>query len=594
MSESENDLSPEIRFHLIRRMERLKVIGLGGTELLPHEAKYLEFHRVAGVILFERNVRSLAQVTDLIGAVGEALAEGPTPLVMADHEGDFVSELKNIIGIPPAPLALAAAGETSLAREVARETGEAMVKLGVNTVLAPVADVYLDASSPITGLRTFGCDPEVVAELVGQTIHGYRDAGVLSCAKHFPGHGSTPEDSHETLPEVKKTLGELAAADLIPFQRAIEEDVDMIMMSHVAYPMGSEELVPASFDARVIKGLLRKELGYDGVVITDALEMAGARWYTDSRYGGFSGGSEHALLAGSDLLLHSRPVPEQVIMQGETDPVMSVDVIETIIKTLESVVDRSRVDDKLAEAAQDNEALANVLDMLEQSGERVERLRARLAPVGERGRSGGSKVIAFDAYPSIPHVYRDAAERSVVALTDWSEFAPLDPAASMVVMPVEWHTTGSLHRQDLDQYIEVLGKHFPRWRRTQTVHQFAPTPDGGARPVVSAEGGVVDAARFSGTVEPGTVEIGPDEELLVLLSARGTPSELFLASLQTFAEEVSPAVVVVTGWPVLDWIPESTPALWSIGASPQVASAVARILSGDLDPTGKLDGLIPS
>jgi beta-N-acetylhexosaminidase len=141
------------------------------VRLLPHEKKYLEFHNVAGVILFSRNIESLSQIGDLIGAVSEQLGvEGPAPLIMADHEGDFVAELRQIIGAPPSALAIAATGDLDLAAEVAYETGMAMRKLGVNTVLAPVADCYFDPASAITGLRTFGADPERVAEFVEQTI----------------------------------------------------------------------------------------------------------------------------------------------------------------------------------------------------------------------------------------------------------------------------------------------------------------------------------------------------------------------------------------------------------------------------------------
>jgi beta-N-acetylhexosaminidase len=138
MSEFEDILTPDVRFHLVRRMERHKVIALAGPSLLPHEQKYLEFHNVAGVILFQRNVHSLSQVGELIQSVVETLDDdAPPPLIMADHEGDLVSELRDIIGAPPSALAIAAAGDTDLAADVARETGMAMRKLGLNAVLAP-------------------------------------------------------------------------------------------------------------------------------------------------------------------------------------------------------------------------------------------------------------------------------------------------------------------------------------------------------------------------------------------------------------------------------------------------------------------------
>jgi beta-glucosidase-like glycosyl hydrolase len=343
--EKEHDiLTPEIRFHLIRKMERHKVIALAGPRLLPHERKYLEFHSVAGIILFSRNIESLSQVGELIDSVCEELQrDGQAPLIMADHEGDFVAELKQVIGVPPSLLAIAATGDIDLATQVAFETGNAMKKMGVNTVLAPVADCYFERGSAITGLRTFGADPRRVAAFVEQTIAGYRASGVLCCAKHFPGHGATDEDSHETMPEVRKSAEDLSGTDLVPFRAAIAAGADMMMMSHIAYPLEREGLIPASFDSRLIRTMLRGELGYDGVVITDALEMAGARWYTSERSGMVSGGNERSLLAGADLLLHTRPIPEHVQVEQGSEPVMSINVMETIVRTLERIVDRERI-----------------------------------------------------------------------------------------------------------------------------------------------------------------------------------------------------------------------------------------------------------
>jgi hypothetical protein len=125
------------------------------------------------------------------------------------------------------------------------------------------------------------------------------------------------------------------------------------------------------------------------------------------------------------------------------------------------------------------------------------------------------------------------------------------------------------------------------------VLEFTSEADGSARPVLSGSGGVIDAARFTGGANQEWVDVGGDEELILLLSARGTPGEEFLAALSAFAEETLPAAVLVTGWPVFDWVPESTPGLWTIGASPQVAAAVARILAGEMDPAALDDGLIP-
>lgn len=591
----ENDiLTPEIRFHLIRRMERHKVIPLAGPRLLPHEKKYLEFHNVSGVILFSRNIESLSQITELIAAVTEELGvEGPAPLIMADHEGDFVAELRQIIGVPPAALAIAATGDLDLAAEVAFETGTAMRKLGVNTVLAPVADCYFDAASAITGLRSFGADPERVAAYVEQTIAGFRAAGVLSCTKHFPGHGSTPEDSHETLPEVRKSAEELSAADLVPFRHAIAAGTDMMMMSHIAYPMGREDLVPASFDPKVIRAMLRTELGYDGVVITDALEMAGARWYATERSGMVSGGNERSLLAGADLLLHTRPIPEQVQMEHGGESVMSINVMETIVRTLEKIVDRGRIDEKLAEAAAESEPLRNVLAILDASYARVEKLRERAAAPKPGVRSGGGrgKVIALDSYPSVPAVYRTVAEHAITPWANWEHFAALEPDSTCVVVPIEWSPGESLKRQDLAGFVDVLCRHFLRWQRAPMITGFELDSEGVMRPVLQRDRAtVVDATRYSGGSTLDALDV---EDAVFVFSSRGAPSEEFALGLAAFADMYRPLAVVLTGWVVDDWIPEETPVLATLGGSTQVASATAQALAGALTPAGSLDGLLP-
>ncbi len=594
MNREHDILTPEIRFHLIRKMERHKVIALAGPRLLPHERKYLEFHAVSGVILFARNIESLSQVAELIGSVCEELSrEGSSPLIMADHEGDFVAELRQIIGVPPAPLAIAATSDLDLASEVAYETGTAMRKLGANVVLAPVADCYFEAPSAITGLRTFGADPERVGAFVEQTIAGFRSAGVLSCAKHFPGHGSTAEDSHETLPEVRKSAEALAAADLIPFRRAISAGVDLMMMSHVAYPMGRDDMIPASFDARIIRAMLRDQLGYDGVVITDALEMAGARWYASERSGMVTGGNERALLAGSDLLLHTRPIPEQVQVERGSEPVMSLNVMETIVRTLEKIVDRGRVDEKLAEAAAESEPLRNVLAILDASGARVMALRERAADPRTAARPAGGKVIELNAYPSVPAVYRVVAEHAITAGSDWSRFQALGPDSAYMVVPIEWSPSETLKRQDVPGFLDVLCRHFPRWQRTPLITGFESDDEGSWRPVFQRERAtVVDAARFAGG--GGSPQSLEGEEIVMVLSSRGTPSEEFALGLTALAETYRPMLVVLTGWIVEDWIPEGTPVLYSLGASTQVASAVAQALGGVIAPQGSLAGLLPT
>jgi len=592
MTDENEKLTPDIRFHLIKKMERHKVVALAGPSLLEHEAKYLEFHGVSGVVLFQRNVESLSQVSELIaGVAGRLDKAGLPPVVMADHEGDFVSELKRIIGVPPSAMAVAATGNLDLARDVARETGRAMKKLGVNVVLAPVADCFLDMSSPITGLRTFGRDPERVAEFVAATIAGFHEAGVLACVKHFPGHGATPDDSHETLPEVSKSLEDLRGEDLIPFRRAIDEGADLVMVSHVAYPMGGDTLVPASFDARVMRTMLRTDMGFAGPVITDSLEMAGARWFARDRTGG---GFERSLLAGADLLLHTKPVPEAVEVEGSSEPLMSINVMDTIIRTLEKVVDRGRVEEKLADAAEDNETLKNLLTILDGSHARVVDLRRRLSEQipASKPSPRHAKVIQFDAYPSVPGVYREVAEKSIAAWGSADAGSIVGVDSRYVVMPVDCPSGPSLKKHDVEAFVDVLCRHFPYWRRTDPVTDFVVGDDGEMYPEIKSGPQVIDATRYTGQESYG-FQISADEDIVVVFSCRGIPSTEFLQNLGSFCQRYEPAAALVLGWPVLDWIPQDSPALLCFGASSQVASAAARVLAGEIEAEGQVQGLWP-
>ena len=585
-------LSPDIKFQLVRKIECHKVIGLAGFELLEHEAKYLEFHRLPGVILFQRNIDSLPQVRELLESVDERLGrDGLPPIVMADHEGDFVSELQRVIGIPPSVMAIAATRDTALARQVARETGEAMAKLGVNVVLAPNADLYLESASPVTGLRTFGRDPAVVAEFVAETIGGFHEAGLLTCVKHFPGHGSTGEDSHETLPEVRRSIDELRGSDLIPFQRAIDEGVDMVMTAHVTYAGEADTArPPASFDSRFLRDELRDRMGFEGVVITDALEMEGAREHARATYGGLTGGFERALLAGSDLLLYASFVPERMSVQEGDPPMIAVEVMQTIIDTLERVVDRERIDRKLVAAAESNEGIRNLLSILNVSEARVSAMRKRLRELREPPDADVSgNVIQFDRFASPPAIYKTVAKRSIALVRDPESFIPLGTGARCILMPIATEVSRFLKAQAVPLFLDGLCRKLEAWESTRPVSGFGRGPEGVLEPVFvpRTTPAVVNEGASPARKERSDL---PEEAVVIpVLSFRGLPSEAMRQELSDFIEQRGVPLVIVTGWPAVDWIPEQTGVLLTFGASPQVAAATAGVLAGELTPLDDWD-----
>jgi beta-glucosidase-like glycosyl hydrolase len=593
MNDNEIVISPAVKFHLVKRIESHKIIALNDTRLLPHEEKYLEFHNVAGLILFERNVQSITQLADLIGSVRERLeTDGLTALVVADHEGDTVSVLRRLIGAPPSPWAIATAGNLALAREVAGATGVEMKKLGVNVVLAPVADCVMNASSPVTGMRTFGREPERVAEFVRHTILGYKDAGILSCAKHFPGHGSTPDDSHEVLPVVRKSREELAASDLIPFVAAVRDGVDMVMVSHVAFPLDGDEELPASFDHRVINGMLRDELGFDGAVITDALDMGASTIYRRGRFGGIAGGTERPLLAGAALLLYSEPIPSEMQMEEGGERVMSLKVMEMIIHTLEKIIDRDRIEKKVAEEAAENETLQSLINILDASDRRILQLRNKLAeepPALERAKEN---VIDLGEYASPPVIYKEVAEKSIVLAGDPAGFVPVSAETSCLLLPVAHMSGLRLRPQNLAEFINVLRKHFASWEKADLIVDFMPDAEGRMQPVTARalrmrsprEDWATQSTEEAAEVlkEDFTVPVGMT--LLPVLSSRGVPPEDWLARFEEFLNLHHVPFIIVTGWPLAQELPQSVGRLYTFGASPQAASAAAAVLSGALKP----------
>ena len=272
-------------------------------EAVPDWLKGLLSQGLGGVVLFARNIRDPEQVTALAAALR---AERGEVLVATDEEGGDVTRLEAARGSSfPGNLALGAVDDVALTRRVAAAIGGELAGVGIDLDLAPVADVVVDPAAAIVGVRSFGSDPGLVARHVVAYVEGLQSAGVAACAKHFPGHGEAIGDSHLELPVAETDLETLRARALPPFAAAVEAGVRAVMTAHVRFTALDQE--PATLSRPWIE-LLRSELGFAGVVMTDALEMQGA--------GGPAGIEEsavQALAAGADALcLGADLSPEQV------------------------------------------------------------------------------------------------------------------------------------------------------------------------------------------------------------------------------------------------------------------------------------------
>ena len=267
-------------------------------------AELISTYHVGGIIYFAwaHNTRNPHQIAELSNGIQRAGLAGSTPvplLISTDQEHGIVCRVGEPATLMPGAMALGAGGSLSDARLAGRIAGAELAAIGIRQNYAPDADVNVNPANPVIGVRSFGSDPQSVAGLVAAQVKGYQSAGVAATAKHFPGHGDTSTDSHTGIPYIHHTREQWAELDAPPFRAAIAAGIDSIMTAHIVVPALDATEDPATLSHPILTGVLREELGYDGVVVTDALNMEGVRTkYGDDRV------PVLALKAGVDQLLN--------------------------------------------------------------------------------------------------------------------------------------------------------------------------------------------------------------------------------------------------------------------------------------------------
>jgi len=280
------------------QLARLLWIALEGPGI-DAEADALLRAGAGGVVLFSRNITGVEQLRQLTAKLRQRAA---APLRIAiDHEGGHVARIGAPLTRFPSAMAVAAAGSEELAEACARAAARELAWLGIDVNLAPVLDVMADPRNASVAVRAFGSDPDVVARFGAATVRGFRAGGIAATAKHFPGHGRTEVDPHHALPVVPGGVEALRETDLPPFRAAIEAGVELVMTTHAAYE-GLTDGLPSTLSARIVTELLRGELGFDGLVLTDALVMRAVA----DRHGPEA--SAAAVIAGADAAM---PLVEQ-------------------------------------------------------------------------------------------------------------------------------------------------------------------------------------------------------------------------------------------------------------------------------------------
>ena len=281
------------------KVGQLLMLGFGGTRMDATIAGFLDDMKPGGLALFSRNIDTPEQTMRLIRELRTHDPAGVPMFVSVDQEGGNVVRLKKHATILPSAMALGAAADPDLARRFGQSLGRDLRLLGFNMNFAPVLDVSSNPNNPVIGIRSFGSRPKEVGDLGVGYIQGLQSEGILAVAKHFPGHGDTDSDSHYHLPVLPHDRARLDEVELHPFARAFAEGLDAIMTAHIALPALTDSGdLPATVSERVLTQLLREELGYQGLVITDGLEMQGIV----QRFGSGEA-AVRAVLAGADMVM---------------------------------------------------------------------------------------------------------------------------------------------------------------------------------------------------------------------------------------------------------------------------------------------------
>lgn len=293
---------------LKRRIGQRVIFGFPGTRVPPELARLDEEWGIGGYILFKRNCEQFEQLMDLTEELWQ-MGQGTPPFIGIDHEGGQVHRLPEPFTLFPDMGHLGQVSSVSVAYEVGAVIGRELTASGFNLNFAPVLDIDSNPDNPVIGRRSISKDPHKVASLAKAVIRGLHDNAIIACGKHFPGHGDTREDSHHTLPVCDLDADRLKSVELLPYRELVtpsSPQLDMVMTAHVKYPKVDPDHM-ATTSRTIIQELLRMELGFKGLVVTDDLEMKAVTSTI-----GIENATRQALEAGVDLFLVCHSIDEQV------------------------------------------------------------------------------------------------------------------------------------------------------------------------------------------------------------------------------------------------------------------------------------------
>lgn len=501
-------------------------------------AEVVQKYHLGGVIYFAwtDSVQNPPQITALSNGVQKAAltqqgSKVRIPLQVAtDQEQGVVTRVGPPATQFPGSMALGASRSADDARTAARITGEELKAMGINTNFAPDADVNVNPLNPVIGTRSFSSDPKLAADMVGAQVRGYQqDAGVAASAKHFPGHGDTATDSHVAFPIITHTRQQWEQLDAPPFKQAIADGIDMIMTAHLNFPALDDSGDPATLSKPIMTGLLREELGYKGVIVTDSLAMQGVRdLYGDPEV------AVRALSAGVDQLLMTPAMDEAyaaVIGAVKSGRISRADLDAKVRRVLELKVERGIVAHPYADAS----ALDDVVGTAEH-------------------------LAAADAI----------TDRTTTLVKNDAKTLPLVTAGKKVLVTGYGVTT-----------TKTLAAGLAEHGATTTAK------DTGTSPTDAQIADAVAAAASQDAVVVTTMKAWDK----AVTDPKGGQQKLVKQLLATG----KPVIVVATRDPYdIAYLTEAPTYLATYSYSPVAIEAVARVIAGEVAPTGKLPVDIPA
>ena len=391
------------------KVGQLIMVGFEGTQANEAIEIHIRERFVGGVVLFSRNIQSPQQTAELANELQrlvEATARQIPLFIGIDQEGGWVIRLKEGATVLPGNMALGATNSTELAERAGEITAVELAAVGVNLNFAPVMDVNNNPDNPVIGRRSFGESPELVSRLGISYIRGLQRNGVLATAKHFPGHGDTTVDSHFELPTVSHDLERIHALELQPFRAAIDADVAAIMTAHIIYPAFDANR-PATLSPTILTDLLRKELGFDGLLITDDMEMKAI----DDRYRSGEA-AVMAVEAGADIVMVLWTPTKQIevfdallsaVKSGRISQARLDQSVERILKSKGTAFDRRFVDVDAVETTVGGKAHQQLAQTIASRAITVVRNRNNILPLTLKPETS---VLILSASPTLFDIFK--------------------------------------------------------------------------------------------------------------------------------------------------------------------------------------------